>query len=437
MKKDISAGVSAEPVQVGRLHFSPTTYVWILTGIGLAGYLFTTFDVAIFGASLPSIAATFHMTSSMISYLVAGVFAFGAITGFILGPVADRVGRKPTFQIILTATGIFSGLTAFVGNVASLAVVRMLSGVGINATSPVNTLISEEAPARRRGMLMGVMQAGFPLGSAIAGTMAAIFLPDWRPLFLIAFAPVLMALVASAFLRESPQFRKALEERKHGLVGTEGIHSNVEAARRSIVSQMLDRDVRRQSIVVTVFNFLAPAGVIMVATFVTLYATDVQHFSVGMAALLLAINNWVALVAQVSIGILSDYIPPKWIQVVGAIVAALTPVLIIEAHGSYGIDVLAMVIYGIFGNGLYGCNFRYASESYPTRVRASGVFFAQAAVDTMFVILPLLAGLFFARHSPQDLLWIVAGAQVLAGVVMLFGQDIRPGHTLEAIHNEL
>ena len=65
------------------------------------------------------------------------------------------------------------------------------------------------------------------------------------------------------------------------------------------------------------------------------------------------------------------------------------------------------------------------------------MFFAQAAVDTMFVILPLLAGLFFARHSPQDLLWVVAGAQVLAGVVMLFGQDILPGHTLEAIHGEL
>ena len=338
MKKDVSPEATGEAVQVGRFHFSPYTYAWILTSIGLVGYLFTTFDVAIFGASLPSIAATFHMTSSMISYLVAGVFAFGAVSGFILGPVADRVGRKPTFQIILTATGIFSGVTAFVANVASLTAVRTLSGVGINATSPVNTLIAEETPIHRRGMLMGVMQAGFPLGSAIAGTMAAIFLPDWRPLFLIAFAPVLMALAASVFLRESPQFKKAFDERKHGLATSqEGIHSHVQAARRSIVSQMLDRDVRRQSIVVTVFNFLAPAGVIMVATFVTLYATDVQHFSVGMAALLLAINNGVALVAQVSIGILSDYIAPKWIQVVGALVAALTPIVSHPRQSQWGV----------------------------------------------------------------------------------------------------
>lgn len=424
-------------VQVGRRRYSPVRYAWILTTVGLVGYLFTTFDTAIFGASLPSIAATFHMTSSVVSYLIAGVFAFGAISGFVLGPIADRVGRKPIFQVILAATGIFSGITAFVGNVASLTVVRMLSGVGINATSPVNTLIAEEAPVARRGLMMGVMQAGFPLGSAIAGTIAAIFLPHWRPLFLIAFAPVLMALVASVYLRESPRFKQAALERKQGELERARVHIKVEESRKSIVAQMLAPDVRRQSIVVTVFNFFAPAGVIMVATFVTLYAVDVQHFSVGRAALLLAIDNWVALIAQVGVGFLSDTIPPKWIQVVGAAMGTLTPILMVSAGGSYGLDVLAMVIYGVFGNGLYGCNFRYASESYPTRVRASGIFFAQAAVDSMFVILPLLAGVFFAAGHPENLLWVVAAGQLLAALVMLFGKDIRPGHSLEAINQEL
>lgn len=423
-------------VTVGKRHYKPATYAWILTTIGLVGYLFTTFDTVIFGASLPSIAATFHMAGSTISYLMAAIFAFGAISGFVLGPIADRVGRKPTFQVILTATGIFSGITAFVGNVGSLAVVRMLSGVGINATSPVNTLIAEEAPPHRRGMMMGIMQAGFPLGSAIAGTLAAIMLPNWRPLFFIAFAPVLMALVASVFLRESPQFKRVAEARRRDRVERMASGQN-NPARKSVLAQMLAPDVRRQAIVVTVFNFLAPAGVIMVAIFVTLYATGVQHFSVGRAALLLAINNWVALVAQVSVGFLSDRIPPKWIQVVGAIVGAATPVLMMAAHDSYSMDVVAMVIYGLFGNGLYGCNFRYASESFPTRIRASGVFFAQAAVDAMFVVLPLLAGVFFASHNPQGVLWIVAAAQVAAGVVMMFGKDIRPGSSLEAINSEL
>lgn len=153
--------------------------------------------------------------------------------------------------------------------------------------------------------------------------------------------------------------------------------------------------------------------------------------------MLLAINNWVALVAQVAVGFLSDYIPPKWIQVVGAIVGALTPIFMLNAGSSYSIDVIAMVIYGIFGNGLYGCNFRYAGESFPTRIRATGIFFAQAAVDAMFVVLPLLAGVFFAAHHPENLLWIIFIAQVLAGIVMLFGKDIRPGHKLEDINGEI
>lgn len=425
-------------VQVRKLRFKPNTYPWVLTAVGLIGYMFTTFDTVIFGASVPSIAADFHLSGSTVSYLMAAIFAFGAISGFVFGPLADRIGRKPTFQIILAATGIFSGFTAFVGSISSLVIVRLLSGLGINATSPMNTLISEEAPPQKRGLMMGIMQAGFPLGSALAGTVAAIYLPNWRPLFFIAFAPVLIILLVSFFVRESPRFQVVARERREEKLKTQGLlHTNVKEARKNEIAQMFAPGMRRQSIVVNVFNFLAPAGVIMVVTFVTLYGTEVQHFSVGKAALLLAINNWVALVAQVAIGFVSDYISPKWIQVTGAIVGALTPILMLSANGSYSIDVIAMVVYGLFGNGLYGCNFRYAGESYPTRIRATGIFFAQGAVDAMFVILPLLAGVFFTMHQPQDLLWIVAGAQLLAGIVMFFGKDIRPGRTLESINGEI
>lgn len=76
-------------------------------------------------------------------------------------------------------------------------------------TEPVvTTVVAEEAPARRRGLIMGFVQAGYPLGAATAGTLAAVLLPSsgWRPLFLIAFAPVLIVLVSARFLRESRSF---------------------------------------------------------------------------------------------------------------------------------------------------------------------------------------------------------------------------------------
>jgi MFS family permease len=424
-------------VHVRRMKFSPITYMWVLTIIGLIGYIFTTFDSSIFGASLPVIAKDFKISGSTISYLMAGIFAFGAISGFILGPIADRIGRKPTFQGILLATGIFSGITAFVGNLFSLAIVRIISGVGINATSPINTLISEEAPPKRRGLFMGLLQAGFPFGSALAGTLAAIFLPNWRPLFLIAFAPVLIMLISSIFLRESPHFKKVSRQRKEqGSVYSDS-NVNVEKAQKSTVSQLFAKPLRRQSIVLNILNFLAPSGVVMVVTFVTLYATDVQHFSASKAALLLAINGWVALVSQVIVGYISDYIAPKLILIIGTIIAALCPILLLTANSSFSMDVLAMVIYGVFGNGVYGCIFRYTGESYPTRIRATGVFFAQADVDVMFVILPLIAGVAFSVHQPQLILYIVAIAQVLAGIVTCFGRNIKPKETLESLNNEL
>lgn len=280
-----------EQITIGRKTYSRKTYAWILTIVSLVGYMFTTFDTVVFGASLPVLAKSFHMTSSGISLLMAAVFFVAAISGFVMGPLADRWGRKPVLQLILLTTGIFSGLTAFVSSIATLTTVRIFSSLGINATSPANTLISEEAPPRIRGLLMGVVQAGFPLGSAIAGTLAAIFLPNWRPLFLIAFAPVLIVIVVLFFIRESPRFREVQRERKEGIQGQEKVHTNLTMVNKNAVVQILAPDLRRQTIIVNIFNFLAPAGVVIIATFLTLYVVNVQHFTITQAAILLAINN--------------------------------------------------------------------------------------------------------------------------------------------------
>lgn len=52
---------------------------------------------------------------------------------------------------------------------------------------------------------VGLLQGGYTLGAGLTGTIAAVLLPGhgWRPLFLITFAPVVIVLVSSAFLRES------------------------------------------------------------------------------------------------------------------------------------------------------------------------------------------------------------------------------------------
>ncbi|MCY0881702.1 MAG: MFS transporter [Firmicutes bacterium] len=432
INKDLEKQIHSDHVTIGRRTYSRSRYAWMLTIISLIGYMFTTFDTAIFSASLPVIAKTFHISSSGISFLLAAVFGVAALTGFIFGPLADRIGRKPTLQIILLITGLFSGLTAFVGSIAQLVGVRMVTGIGMNSTSPANTLISEEAPVKRRGMMMGVMQAGFPLGGALAGTIAAIFLPDWRPLFLIAFAPVLLIFIVSFYIRESPRFLHSRQQRAKHLHST----ASKERLAKDHIAHLFSPQYRRQTIVLNLFNFLTPAGVVMIATFITLYAVEIQHFSPAQGAILLAVDSWVALVSQLLIGYLSDHIPPKWILSISTAIAALTPVLLLNAHGSYTMDLIAMAIYGFFGNGVYGAIFRYTSESYPTRLRGTGIFFAQADANLMFVLLPLLAGWLFAHNLPQVLLYIVAVAQIGAGITMALGKNILPQQPLEVLSQE-
>lgn len=112
-------------------------------------------------------------------------------------------------------------------------------------------------------------------------------------------------------------------------------------------------------------------------------------------------------------------------------------ILLLNPHATFSTDVVAMVIYGVFGNGVYGTVFRYTGESYPTRVRATGMFFAQAEVDVMFVLLPLLASAMFLIGKPQIVLYSAIGAQIIAGLTMIAGKNIKPQAALENITQEI
>ena len=61
------------------------------------------------------------------------------------------------------------------------------------------------APARHRGMLMGVLQCGYPLGWFLAALLAAPLLETrgWREVFFIGFAVVPIALILGLRLPES------------------------------------------------------------------------------------------------------------------------------------------------------------------------------------------------------------------------------------------
>lgn len=146
--------------------------------------------------------------------------AFGPIFGsaqigqmigvLVVGPFADRIGRKSMVITAVAAFGVFSLLTVWVESFTQLTTLRFITGLGLGAAMPnVFAIISEYAPARLKATLIAGSAAAFPLGAMIGGALSAKLVPvyGWQIIFWGAgILPLGLALWLSLQLPESIRF---------------------------------------------------------------------------------------------------------------------------------------------------------------------------------------------------------------------------------------
>lgn len=122
-------------------------------------------DSIAIGLTAPAIAKSIGV--SMASF--GPIFAIGQagvmIGALLLGPLADRVGRKSMIIGATAAFGAFTLLTAFCTSYEQLFVCRLLAGLGLGGVTPnAVALTSEYAPKNSRSAVVALMWAAFPLG---------------------------------------------------------------------------------------------------------------------------------------------------------------------------------------------------------------------------------------------------------------------------------
>ncbi|MGA2646461.1 MAG: MFS transporter [Candidatus Sulfotelmatobacter sp.] len=146
----------------------------------------------------------------------------------IFGAYADRIGRR--FLLILTigGVGVMSLLGGFLPTYAQIGVwsyvifcvLRLLMGIFFGGEYAVgHTFAIEYAPQKKRGVIGGFIQSGFPLGYVFASLVFALisFLTTkeamaafgWRIALMTGVIPVFLALYIRSNLQESPEFEKA------------------------------------------------------------------------------------------------------------------------------------------------------------------------------------------------------------------------------------
>jgi AAHS family 4-hydroxybenzoate transporter-like MFS transporter len=152
--------------------------------------------------SLPPTAFTQAFVSSSVGIMLGALFA---------GPIADRVGRKPTLLVAIAFFGLGSLLSAYAASLPMLVVLRFLTGLGIGGAMPATVgLTSDYTTDRRRASVVMFMFTGNSIGGFLAGQIAAQILPiwGWQGIFLVGgIVPIVLLIVVFFALPESPQFQ--------------------------------------------------------------------------------------------------------------------------------------------------------------------------------------------------------------------------------------
>lgn len=188
------------PGDQGRQHVRVASLCFMV--LFLEGY-----DITSMSYAIPSLIDAWHVKPPQFTTaLTAGSFGllFGALSAGLLG---DRLGRKPVLIGCTAVFGLFSLLTAFATGLASLAVLRFLTGLGLGGGIPIAiALATDYAPLRNPRRLVILMSAGISVGNTVGGFIASqiVKATGWESIFVVGgLLPLLVIPLLILFMPES------------------------------------------------------------------------------------------------------------------------------------------------------------------------------------------------------------------------------------------
>ena len=148
--------------------------------ISFIAWTLTNMDQAFFGYAIPGILAEFELPLEAVGLVLTISFVFSSVLLLFAGTAADRFGRGPMLSLYLAVSALFVGLQGVAGGIVLLTIFRSLGFGFSNSLSPItNAYVAENVAPRLRGLAMGVLQCGYPLGWFIASIFAVRLLSDY------------------------------------------------------------------------------------------------------------------------------------------------------------------------------------------------------------------------------------------------------------------
>jgi MFS family permease len=394
-------------------------YMWVLLPIVYGAYFLASLDGSIAGSSGPIIIRVFGIPPETLLYATSAFGVVAMLTSVLAGLFIDRYGRKRVFALALLGVGLFSGLTSVIMAFWQYIVLRCLAAItesGIRSAQTI--LVAEEAPPAKRGRLQSLSWAFLFLGSAVGGvvTSAVISTGNWRLLFVITFAPMLLVFFVTRYLRESPRFVRMQEAAGGALRLTAGAGKRVLTGgiERVALQRLFGRQFRGQTVAMMFFGLFCFAAGSFTTLVAPIYLVQSRGFSESHASLFVTIMFVGALLGNLPVGWLCDKVSPKYVMVgLEAAGALLIAPLLIPGVGGWAIYV-AFAAMGFFvTNGVVAFAI-YLTAAFPTEIRGTALSVIMVFVSLGGVLVPLVSAPLIGLADSQAIPLLMLSLPVVA-----------------------
>ena len=398
------------------------------------------FDVLVMSFAAASVSSEWTLTPYQLGILLsAGLFGM-AIGSISLGALADRLGRKRLVNIclVIVTAGMFA--SAYSENQEQLLAFRFVTGIGIGGMlATLTTLVSEYSNESSRGLCIGFLQSGYPLG-ALLGGIVSVYLIDsfgWRSLFIFGGSLSLIMLpfvfwklpesLDFLLLRGNQADKSKIQQilTKLQIETSEFLHTTEESEKKADWISLFSSDSRANTLYLWTCYFLLMFSFYFVVSWTPKLLVDAglttgQGISAGVYL------QAGGLVGAISLGLLGYKFK----------VPILTSVFFccgVAAMLFYGLVELSLVslmlvaaIMGFFLIGAMIGLYTIAPSVYPANVRVSGVGLAIGIGRLGAIVAPLAGGIILNSGYSTDEIFVIFSIPLILAALAVYKIKLRP-----------
>jgi putative MFS transporter len=442
----LHAGVQDADEIVARLDRLPITSLHRLScGIIALGSFFDAFDALLLASAIAVVISVLHISFLYIGLLISAA-NFGMMVGAPFGGLlAEKFGRRPILILSIGSFGLLSIVSAFAWDFQSLLIIRFVEGLALGAEIPIAAaLFNEFVPGRRRAraFLFGfgtLFAAGFLFAPLIGLGCVALFgaAIGWRVLFACGGLAVFVAVGMFFALPESPRWlaskgrtdeARVILERFEAAARAEGKPLPVPAVRAQVqarptrLAEMFSPAYRSRTILIWILFFVIYFVAYGIASWLPTLYVRVGGLPTS-AALSLTVFYGLTQVAVVFFwGSIADRLGRRRLYIITLSLIALTMLagfFVVARLGLTGWPVLAVVAFiaGIGNGGTSAMSFLYASELFPTRMRAWAASTCASANRIGTVLAPGAIGALLAADLGLGSVFLMVSCVAAIGLI--------------------